>query len=176
MRLFNAIVLDVWKARRAGLCDLREKVQLRLQETAQRLEALERAFIFEKRIDQATYEQLRDKLREESTLLEIEMHEARIDEFDVEGVLAFAQEVVTDALRLWLEAVSEQRTRLQRVFFPEGISFDGKGFGTAVTCLAFTSNSMKPARRNQMWRPQRDSNPCFGLERATSWASGRWGR
>src|SRR5215212_3384944 len=26
-----------------------------------------------------------------------------------------------------------------------------------------------------MWRPQRDSNPCFGLERATSWASGRWG-
>src|SRR5262249_14824659 len=28
----------------------------------------------------------------------------------------------------------------------------------------------------QRWRPQRDSNPCFGLERATSWASGRWGR
>jgi len=26
-----------------------------------------------------------------------------------------------------------------------------------------------------VWRPQRDSNPCFGLERATSWASGRWG-
>src|SRR5262245_29806517 len=24
-------------------------------------------------------------------------------------------------------------------------------------------------------RPQRDSNPRFGLERATSWASGRWG-
>ena len=26
------------------------------------------------------------------------------------------------------------------------------------------------------WRPQRDSNPCLSLERATSWASGRWGR
>ena len=26
------------------------------------------------------------------------------------------------------------------------------------------------------WRPQRDSNPRFGLERATSLASGRWGR
>jgi hypothetical protein len=25
-------------------------------------------------------------------------------------------------------------------------------------------------------RPQRDSNPRFGLERATSWASGRWGQ
>ena len=29
---------------------------------------------------------------------------------------------------------------------------------------------------HKRWRPQRDSNPCFGLERATSWASGRWGR
>ena len=29
---------------------------------------------------------------------------------------------------------------------------------------------------HKVWRPQRDSNPCFGLERATSWASGRWGR
>jgi site-specific DNA recombinase len=28
---------------------------------------------------------------------------------------------------------------------------------------------------SKMERPQRDSNPCFGLERATSWASGRWG-
>jgi Recombinase zinc beta ribbon domain/Recombinase len=28
---------------------------------------------------------------------------------------------------------------------------------------------------HKRWRPQRDSNPCFGLERATSWASGRWG-
>ena len=27
-----------------------------------------------------------------------------------------------------------------------------------------------------MWRPRRDSNPCFSLERATSWASGRRGR
>ncbi len=26
------------------------------------------------------------------------------------------------------------------------------------------------------WRPRRDSNPCFSLERATSWASGRRGR
>jgi hypothetical protein len=28
---------------------------------------------------------------------------------------------------------------------------------------------------HKRWRPQRDSNPCFGLERAASWASGRWG-
>ncbi len=31
-------------------------------------------------------------------------------------------------------------------------------------------------QRGKGWRPQRDSNPRFGLERATSWASGRWGQ
>ena len=31
-------------------------------------------------------------------------------------------------------------------------------------------------RLQVVWRPQRDSNPRFGLERATSWASGRWGQ
>ena len=31
-------------------------------------------------------------------------------------------------------------------------------------------------RKGIGWRPQRDSNPCLSLERAISWASGRWGR
>src|SRR5688572_7755511 len=30
--------------------------------------------------------------------------------------------------------------------------------------------------RGEKWWPQRDSNPCFSLERAVSWASRRWGR
>ena len=30
-------------------------------------------------------------------------------------------------------------------------------------------------RRRIPWRPQRDSNPCFRRERATSWATRRWG-
>ncbi len=29
---------------------------------------------------------------------------------------------------------------------------------------------------HKKWRPQRESNPRFGLERAASWAAGRWGR
>jgi hypothetical protein len=153
MRLFNAIVLDVWKGRREGLRDLRDQVQRQVEATEQRLEALERAFIFEKRIDQATYERQRDKLREESTLLEIESHETRIDELDVEGLLAFAEQIVADASRLWFEAVPEQKTRLQRVFFPEGLNFDGNAFGTAVTCLAFSELREIQSRENGLASP-----------------------
>jgi hypothetical protein len=43
------------------------------------------------------------------------------------------------------------------------------GFSRPQTCSDQTST--KPT-----WWPQRDSNPCFSLERAVSWASRRWGR
>ena len=36
-----------------------------------------------------------------------------------------------------MEASLDQKQRLQTVFFPEGLRFDGEGFGTAATCLAF---------------------------------------
>jgi hypothetical protein len=45
--------------------------------------------------------------------------------------------------------------------------------------LARTGRGRKPARgkcATFKWWPQRDSNPCFSLERAVSWASRRWGR
>jgi hypothetical protein len=117
----------------------------------------------EKRIDQATYERQRDKLREESTLLEIELHGTRVDELDVEGLPAFAEEILTHASRLWFEAVPEQKARLQRVFFPEGISFDGKAFGTAVTCLAFSDLQEIPDRKNGLASPTGLATPVpFG--------------
>ena len=42
--------------------------------------------------------------------------------------------------------------------------------------FAASAGQPSPAIKSEGWRPQRDSNPCLGLERATSWASGRWGR
>jgi hypothetical protein len=40
---------------------------------------------------------------------------------------------------LWVQASLEQRQRFQRLFFPEGIAFDGNGFvGTRVTAPAFS--------------------------------------
>jgi len=32
----------------------------------------------------------------------------------------------------------EQKQRFQRILFPEGLAFDGEGFGTPATCLAFS--------------------------------------
>ena len=51
----------------------------------------------------------------------IELEDARLDQIDVEGLLGFAEYVLTNAARLWMEATAEQRPRLQRALFPEGL-------------------------------------------------------
>ncbi len=57
---------------------------------------------------------------------EIDRHGSKVEEFDVEGVLNFAERVLPRAADLWIQASLEQRQRLQRLFFPEGVAFSGK--------------------------------------------------
>jgi hypothetical protein len=99
---------------------------------------LDDAFIYKESIDRGTYERQRDRLREELTLVEIDRHGSKVEEFDVEGILNFAERVLPRAADLWIQASLEQRQRLQRLFFPEGVAFSGKSFDrTVVTSSLF---------------------------------------
>jgi hypothetical protein len=75
-----------------------------------------------------TYDRHAEELREELTLVRIERHVGQLEELDVEGILAFAERVLPRASDLWVQASLEQRQRFQQLFFPEGITFDGKRF------------------------------------------------
>ncbi len=122
MRLFREIVLDSWKDRQVGVTRLRTAAERRMAMLGQKLELLNEAFIYRQAVDQATYDEQRDKIREELALAELELHEIRLEELDVEGVLAFAEHLLTNAARLWMEASLDQKQRLQTVFFPEARS------------------------------------------------------
>ena len=57
---------------------------------------------------------------------------------DVEGILAFAERVLPSASNLWVQSSLAQKQRLQQVFFPEGVRFDGKALvGTGITLPVF---------------------------------------
>jgi hypothetical protein len=75
------------------------------------------AFIYKESIDLGTYERQRDRLREQLTLVEIDRHGSKVEEFDVEGILNFAERVLPRASDLWIQASLEQRQRLQRAVF-----------------------------------------------------------
>ena len=137
MRLFNEIILDVWNARLGETKKLRSRLETVVQQKQQGLDRIEAAFLDEQSIDRQTYECQRDKRREQLSLAEMELGDAVLDDLDVEGLLGFAEHVLTDAARLWAELGIDGKQELQQALFPEGVSFDGEEFGTAVTCLAF---------------------------------------
>lgn len=137
VRLLNSIVMDVWKRRHHELDEQREMLQRRLSERRAQLERVEEAFLHEQSIDRQSYEQQRDRLRQELALAELEFTDARADHLDIEGLLAFAEHLLTNAATLWMSLDLGQKQELQRVLFPNGLEFDGEKFGTAVTCMAF---------------------------------------
>ncbi len=153
MTLFKAIVLDVWKTRQADAGKLMAGLESRLADLRRRESILEDAFLYEKRIDSASYERQRDKIREDIALARIELEDARLDEIDIEGVLGFAEHVLGNAARLWVEASVEQKRRLQEVLFPEGLRLRDGRFGTAVTCMAFKQLSGSEGAENGLASP-----------------------
>jgi hypothetical protein len=83
-----------------------------------------------------SYTRQRDKVREGLTFAQIDYHAEAVDELDVQGILAFAERILPRASDLWVQASLDYRQRLQALFFPEGIAYDGIRFNrTAVTAV-----------------------------------------
>ena len=89
----------------------------------------------------------------------MECGDAKLEELDVQGVLAFAEHALTNASRLWVDASLDQKQRFQSVMFPDGLRFDGERFGTAVTCLAFSHLPETKVVENSVASPTRQSPP-----------------
>ncbi len=137
VKLFNAIVLDVWKEKQAQNLTLTVSLEHQIEELHGRKERLEEAFLYERTVDRETYDRQRDKLNEQIMLAEMQERDAKLEGYDVEAVLAFAEHVILNAARLWTEFSSDQKQRLQKVLFPEGVTFAKGEFGTAATCPLF---------------------------------------
>lgn len=135
--MLKQTILSIWHEELGQVSDVRESVQKRVTQIHARLRRLDEAFLYESSIDRTTYEEQRDKLREELTVAELELSEARIEQFDIDSALAKAISVLNNASALWIDASLEDRLRLQEVLFPQGLVWDGAGFQTPVTCLSF---------------------------------------
>lgn len=138
LALFRAIVLDTWKARQQEVSSRRADLETQATALKRRREVLEETFVFEKRIDQETYDRLRVKLLDDLTRTEIHLAEARSSEVDVEAALEFAIHLVTHADTLWIQASLDQRQRLQRVLFPEGLEVESGRVQTPATSTFFS--------------------------------------
>ncbi len=138
MRLVKDRILYVWEQRRGEAKDRTAEQDRRVKAIQQKLDRLDEVFLYSESIDLTSYSRQRDKLREELTFAKIDHHTDAVDELDVEGILAFAERILPRASDLWVQASLDYKQRLQELFFPEGIAFDGNRFNrTAVTALLF---------------------------------------
>jgi hypothetical protein len=143
-------VLRVWHERKAAVKNDAAEQERRVKAIEQKLDRLDEAFIFAKTIDLDTYERQRDRLREELTLAQIDRHTSELEELDVEGIRAFAERVLPRASDLWAQASLDQQQRLQQLFFPEGLAFDGRrSVRTHASSSAFNYlTTIEPSKTN----------------------------
>ena len=132
MRLVKERVVQAWDRAKSDLCEKAEAVERRIKTIRQRIDRLDNAFLYEQSIDIDTHDRHKERLNEELTLARMDRHATELEEMDIEGLLGFAERVLPSASNLWVQSSLAQKQRLQQVFFPDGVRFDGKklvGFG-----------------------------------------------
>ncbi len=104
----------MWRKKQAEADEAYESIGQRIAKLRERKSVLIDAML-DRRIDQQSYQMKLDELEQEIGLAEMAQNDARLEQLDVEGLLAFAEHVLSNAERLWLEAGLEQKQRLQKV-------------------------------------------------------------
>lgn len=136
---FKAIVLDFWNRQGSDL-------QTETQKYERQLAILEekRKRIFEMREDGSytseEFKERKEEIENQIMATKISLSETRIDQFDVEGVVSFANNFISNLGRQWLD-LSISHTRFQKMVFPDGISYTRNiGFRTARLGLIYELN------------------------------------
>jgi site-specific DNA recombinase len=138
MQLVKERVVHAWRDLREDARTRTADIERRLETIQQKLDRLDDAFLYERSIEIDTYDRQKDKLREQRTLAQIDRYSTQLEEIDVEGILAFAERVLPRAADLWVQASLDQKQRLQQLFYPDGVAFDGIRFNrTAATAPLF---------------------------------------
>ena len=153
LRLFEAIVRDVWEKRRERSLQDTVVAKRRVSELKARLVRLDEKHILDQSVDRQSYMPLRDKLRADLARAEAVVLDACFEDVDLDVALAASTHVLSNAAELWRGATLEQREALQRALFPNGLVHDGENFGTAVTSIAFMQLEGKKEGREEMASP-----------------------
>lgn len=137
MRAFKEAVLEVWSARHREVRELRVRLGGQVKRIQEQQQKLMHAYVYQNAIDQTLYEVESGRLAQDLALTRMELHEAELEELDVEGILNYAESLLLNAAATWKKSEADAKRRLQSFLLPDGVSFDGERFRTAETCLSY---------------------------------------
>ena len=140
LAMFNASVLEEWKDK--GM--LFESQAVAHDSQIKKLEA-KKKHIYTMRENQEysaeEFKARKDEIENEILTANISRSEAKIDQFDIEGALAYANHFITNITRQWFDCSPHLRARFQKLVFPEGIVYYRKeGFRTSQLGYIYSLN------------------------------------
>ena len=134
---FTETVKGEWTQRKGDADAAYTAIQRRLAKAKQRKDRLVDLRL-DGELSQAEYSDQNQRLTMDIEAAELELRETESQFLDLEGVLTFAEKIITSPARLWLESSLNERQRLQQTFFPDGVTFDGREFGTPSSSSFFS--------------------------------------
>jgi site-specific DNA recombinase len=137
MAAIKETIRSVWKLRQGDAEQLRFVLKRKLAEVETR-----KGILFDRwldgKVDQKTYDDNSPRFATEIERIHGELRGTALENIELERVLDFADKIILRPERIWVESSLEQRQRLQKTLFPNGVDFDGEEFGTDSTPLFFT--------------------------------------
>lgn len=151
---FTGSVLDLWKEKGRSFEMEAEKYKKRLVALKEKRER-----IFEMREDGSytrdEFQERKEEVENEIAAAKISMSESRIEQFDIEAALSYANQFIRNLGRQWFD-LTQSHNRFQKMVLPEGISYDRKnGFGTAKLGLIFEINRLCIVEKSPSVDPRR---------------------
>jgi hypothetical protein len=112
-------------------------------------------YVYEGGIDQDTYQEQLGRIAGELEAAELDHQEAVFADMDVDGIFHFAQHVLTDASRIWVEMKPEAKRRFEQHLYPAGLAYEpDRGFRTAPTSPLFKPLELSGASELPVVRPR----------------------
>ena len=155
-------VLAALDKQRANAYEARKAAERRVAAVEKRRQRLVEVYVYEKGIDQDTYQRELDRVMEELTLSKLEHHDAVIEDIDVDGIFFFAFHVLSDAARIWVEMSPDAKRRFEQHLYPDGLAYEPeRGFRTATSSFLFRPLELPGGEEGRMVEP-------IGIEPTTS--------
>ncbi len=161
VRLIEGTLQEIWNDLRSAAHQEAAAIRRRIADLDRRKKRFIEAYVVDQSIERETYQTEVAAADENLTLLTLELHDATIEDLDLEASLGFANHILTRTAAIWKAATADQKRRLQVLLFPEGLTFDGEQLGTPVTACIFSVLAPGQAGENGLVEPK-------GVEPSTS--------
>ena len=151
LALFEAVVLDVWKNRKALSTTEREGSEKELKRLCARKEQLVQMRMNDE-ISKEEFASLKNSIDNQITGFKISQNESLADELDMEAVITFTMQFIRNVSGQWQEMDVRQKQRLQKLVLPQGVTYNktAGAFGTAVLSPVFRLSQQFSAKKSDL--------------------------